>query len=143
MLPLGINDIENINYRYLLDSYNGINLQYGLSGTISKYITYGFYADQNIYHDIPEQPEVDDKYWIGNFDLNFNITNKISFNNGLRFDNYEDDEKSEYIGFFSNFSWEFKRECYLYFGYKTSLDKIDNVYQENYQKLYIKISYNF
>ena len=143
VLHLGINDIENINYYYLFDSYNGINLQYGLSGTISKYITYGFYADQNIYHDIPEHPKVDDEYWIGNFDLNFNITNKISLNNGLRYDNYEDNEKSEYIGFFSNFSWEFKRDCYIYCGYKTSLDMIDNEYQEDYQKFYTKISYNF
>ena len=56
---------------------------------------------------MPEHPEVDDEYWIVNFDLNFNITNKISINNGLRYSNYEDDEKSEYIGYFSNFSWDF------------------------------------
>jgi len=143
VLHLGINDIENINYKHLFDSYNGINLQYGLSGTISKYITYGFYADQNIFHDIPEHPEVDDEYWIGNFDLNFNIANKISLNNGLRYDNYEYDPKSEFVGYFSNFSWEFKRDCYIYCGYKTSLDKIDNVYKEDYQKFYIKISYIF
>ncbi len=143
VLHLGINDIEYINYRHLFDSYNGINLQYGLSGIISKYIIYGFYADQNIYHDIPEHPKVDDEYWIGNFDLNFNITNKISLNNGLRYDNYEDDKKSEYIGYFSNFSWEFKRDCYVYFGYKTLINEIDNSYQEDYRKFYTKISYNF
>ena len=151
VLHLGVNDIENIDYYHFFDSYNGINLQYGLSGTISKYINYGFYADQNIYHDIPEHPEVDDEYWIGNFDLNFNITNKISLNNGLRYKNYESYKRvdnvwrfySEYIGFFSNFSWEFKRDCYIYCGYKTSLDMIDNEYQEDYQKFYTKISYNF
>jgi hypothetical protein len=151
VLHIGINEIEDIEYQHLFDSFNCLYLQYGLSGIISKYINYGFFADKKIYSDMLEHPQVDDEYWIGNFDLNFNITNKISLNNGLRYNNYESYRYvdniwrfySEFIGFFSNFSWEFKRDCHLYFGYKTSLNEIDNSYQEDYQKLYAKISYNF
>lgn len=137
---IGINLFRYLVYE-LSDMYDGIYLQYSLSGVLDKYVSYTFSADFIKYADLPECIYVDDEYYLGNFDITLNLSNKLSLTNGLRYDS--NNFQSDYIGYFSNFSWKFKRDCYLYFGYKISLNKIDNAYQENYQKFYTKISYNF
>ena len=147
---IGINLFRYLVYE-LSNIYDGIYLQYSLSGVLDKYVSYTFSVDYIKYSDLPECIFVDDEYYLGNFDITYNLSNKLSLTNGLRYDNNDSYHKvnnvwgfySEFIGFFSNLSWEFKRDCYIYFGYKASLNKIDNSYQEDYQKLYTKISYNF
>jgi hypothetical protein len=147
---VGINLFRYLVYE-LSDMHDGIYLQYSLSGVLDKYVSYTFSVDYLKYSDLPECVFVDDEYCLGNFDITLNLSNKLSLTNGLRYDNNDSYHKvnnvwgfySEFIGFFSNFSWEFKRDCYVYLGYKTLINKIDNSYQEDYQKLYTKISYNF
>ena len=144
---VGINKTRYIIYK-LQNIYDGYYNQFGVSGVISKSLAYRVYAENILYFDIPspdevDGTEVDDGYWIGNLDLNFNLTNSLSLTNGLRYNNHEAYGYSKYIGFFSNFRWEFKKGCDLYIGYKSTIDEINDKYEIDYNQAYIKVSYTF
>ena len=144
---VGINKTRYIIYK-LQNIYDGYYNQFGVSGVISKSLAYRVYAENILSFDIPspdevDGTEVDDNYWIGNLDLNFNLTNSLSLTNGLRYNNYEVYKYSEYTGFFSNFRWEFKKGCDLYIGYKSTINEIDNKHKIDYNQAYIKVSYTF
>jgi len=86
---------------------------------------------------------MDDEYWFGNFDITLNINNKISLSNGVRYNDYEFADNSKHIGFFTNFSWEYKENSFIYTGFKTTEDEINNSFQTNYRTAYLKLSYAF
>ena len=95
------------------------------------------------YFDFPTDCEEDDEYWIGNSDLTINFSNKLSITNGLRYNNYECDSQTVYIGLFSNLRFEFKDNCNLYLGYKTAQDEIEQEFITDYKQAYMKVSYTF
>lgn len=144
------NIIETLIYT-LNNTYLGYYLQYGISGDISKYLSYNLAVDHIIIEDVPEHPEVDDNYWISNFDFTISLSNNLSLTNGIRFNNYQWSEYKNYqwseyrdhLGIFSNFRWEYKPGSNLYLGYKSSTDEINGEYTKDYELLYIKISYTF
>ena len=131
----------------LNETHKSIGLDFGLWGDISKYVSYNLSAAKRTYYDFPEYAKdslgLDDEYWFGNAGININISNNLSLTNGLRFNNYESGNQTIYIGFFSNFRWEFKHDCNLYLGYKTASDEIDNKVETDYKQTYMKISYTF
>lgn len=131
----------------LNETHKSIGLDFGLWGDISKYVSYNLSAAKRIYYDFPEYAKdslgLDDEYWFGNAGININISNNMSLTNGLRFNNYESGNQTMYIGFFSNFRWEFKPDCDLYIGYKTAYDEIDKNFETDYKQTYMKISYTF
>ena len=121
-----------------------VNFQYiEFEGDIGKHISYSSEFNKTKYLDYPDDIWSDDEYWIGNFDLSVNVSNKISVTNGVRFNNYEIGEYSDHYGFFSNFSWEYKENSFLYFGYKTVEDKISDSFISDYKSAYLKLSYTF
>ena len=75
------------------------------------------------------EAETDKKFKKGNFAPNDNWVDA----DFLRFNNYESGNQTMYIGFFSNFRWEFKPECNLYLGYKTAHNEIDKKFETDYK----------
>ncbi len=112
-------------------------------GNISRYFSYNISATLKKYFDLPTDADLDDEYWIGNAGFNINLSNNLSFTNGLRFNNYEYENRTMHLGFFSNFRWEFKPDCNLYLGYKTASNEIDQKLKSDYKQTYMKISYTF
>ena len=119
------------------------NVNYSLFGDISDFISYQLSTQKQRYFGLPDSCGVDDQYWIGNIDLTFNFTNKFSLTNGLRYNDYETEWQSAYLGFFSNISYEFKDQCYLFLGYKSVQDEIDEEYIIDYRQAYLKVRYTF
>jgi hypothetical protein len=63
--------------------------------------------------------KLDNSYQIGSAKLNYNFSNKLSLRNGLSLTNYDSEGSRARITFYSNFRYEFRKDCYLYLGYKT------------------------
>jgi len=118
-----------------------INLS--LWGDISSHISYNIYAQRQRYFGFPTDCGMDDEYWIGNVDLTINFSNKLSLTNGLRYNNYESDSQTAYLGFFSNLRYEFKDNCNLYLGYKAAQKETDQKFITDYEQAYVKVSYTF
>ena len=95
------------------------------------------------YFDFPIDCVKDDEYWIVNADLTINFSNKLSLTNGLRYNNYESENQTMYLGFFSNLRYEFKDNCNLYLGYKTAQDETEQEFITDYKQAYMKVSYTF
>jgi hypothetical protein len=103
------------------------------------------------YFNIPEVDYVDDNYWLANTDISLSLSNELDITTGIRFNNYEyaytnsDDEYSDYsqhVGFFSNLRWQFKQRSYLYIGYNSANNKINEISEYGNQQAYLKISYS-
>lgn len=124
-------------------AYRNIYHQFYLSGDIDKFVSYKFTADNIQYKNIPHSDTTDNNFWYGNADLTISLSNNISITNGLRFNNYEENEFSDHFGFFSNFSWEFRPESNIFIGFKSTVDEIEKVYTKAYEQLFMKISYRF
>ncbi|MEA3476253.1 MAG: hypothetical protein U9R23_07430 [Candidatus Cloacimonadota bacterium] len=133
---------KELNYN-LFNTYDKFYSKFSVWGNLTKYFSYSVYAANYKWYDIPEDSGIDDEYWIANGDIGLDIYNNISFNNGLRFNNYKSDDLTMYLGFFSNFRWEFKPDCNLYLGYKTAVDEINQKFETKYKQTYMKISYTF
>ncbi len=86
---------------------------------------------------------MDNEYWIGNTDITINFSNLLSLSNGFRFNNYESNNLTSYIGVFSNLRFEFKDNCNLYVGFKSAQDEIEEEYITDYKQAYMKVSYTF
>jgi len=127
----------------LSETHNKVSLDLDLWGKISKYLSYDISATLKKYFDLPTDTDLDDEYWIGNACFNINLSNNLSFTNSLRFNNYEYEDQTMHLGFFSNFRWEFKPDCNLYLGYKIASDEIDNKVEADYKQAYMKVSYTF
>ncbi len=139
---IGMSSVNYILYA-LNNDYKGQYIQFGLSGIIYKYISYTLIADHMAYHDVPEVDFVDDNYWLANFDVSFSLSNELDLTSGVRFNNYEYHDQSQHIGLFSNFRWQFRKQSYLYIGYNSANDKINEVNEFSNNQAYIKISYSF
>ena len=139
---IGLNKIKSLIYE-LDEASNGYHFQFGLSGIIQKYFRYSGFAENIKYPDTPSVNNFDNNYWIGNLDLDINLSNCLSLTNGFRYNNHEYYDRSEHFGFFSNFRWKFRKECNLYIGYKSSFDDIENKLETDYEQAYIKVSYTF
>ncbi len=148
---VGITYINDIIYD-LNNDYKGYYLQLGLSSIIDKYITYTLTADNIKYYDVPKVDYVDDNYWLANMDISFSLSNELSLTSGIRFNNYEyaytnsDYEYRDYtrhVGLFSNLRWQFKKRSYIYLGYNSANNKINEINEYSHQQAYLKISYSF
>ncbi len=127
----------------LSEIYKRDYINLSLWGDIGNNFSYNISAQRQRYFDFPTDCEMDDEYWIGNADLTINFSNKLSITNGLRYNNYESDSQTAYLGFFSNFRYEFKDNCNLYLGYKTAQDEIEQEFITDYKQAYMKVSYTF
>ena len=139
---VGFTYINDIIYG-LNNDYQGYYLQSGLSGIIDKYISYTITADNIKYYDVPEVDYVDDNYWLANMDLSFSFSNNLDLTSGIRFNNYEYYDQTQHIGLFSNLRWQFKERSYVYLGYNSANDKINEVDEYSHQQAYLKVSYSF
>ncbi|MCF7911858.1 MAG: DUF5916 domain-containing protein [Candidatus Cloacimonetes bacterium] len=118
-------------------------LSISLRGDVSNHVTYFLSASRQRYFDFPDSCGVDEKYWIANMDITINFTNHFSLRNGCRYNDYEIAERTGYLGFFSNLSYEFKDQCFIYLGYKTVQDEIEAEYIVDYRQAYVKVKYSF
>ena len=139
---IGITYVNDIIY-YLNNDYHGRYLQLGLRGIIYKYISYSITADNIKYYDIPKVDFIDDNYWLANMDISFSFSNNLDLTSGIRFNNYEYYDQTQHIGLFSNLRWQFKKRSYVYLGYNSANDKINEVDEYSHQQAYLKISYSF
>jgi Domain of unknown function (DUF5916) len=114
-----------------------------LYGDLGNNVSYRISAQRHRYFDFPDDCVMDDGYWIGNTDLSINFSNRLSLKNGLRYNDYECDNLTTYMGVFSNLRFEFKDNCNLYVGYKTAQDEIDQEFITNYKQAFMKVSYTF
>ncbi len=112
-------------------------------GDVSNHISYNISGQKLKHFDFPIDCGKDDEYWIGNADLIINFSNRLSLTNGLRYNNYEMENYSANLGFFSNLRFEFKDNCNFYLGYKTAQDEIDQEFITDYEQAYMKVSYTF
>ena len=139
---VGINYVNYIIYA-LNNDYQGRYLQMGLRGIIYKYASYSISVDNMNYFNIPTVDNVDNNYWLANMDISFSFSNNLDLTSGIRFNNYEYYDQSQHIGLFSNLRWQFKKRSYVYLGYNSANDKINEVDEYSYQQAYLKISYSF
>ena len=139
---VGLNSVNYIIYA-LSNDYNGRYIQFGLSGIIHKYVSYTLTADNMVFYDVPKVEYVDDDYWLANFDISFSLSNELDLTSGVRFNNYEYYDYSQHIGIFSNLRWQFRKQSYLYIGYNSANDKINEVNEFSNNQAYVKISYSF
>lgn len=139
---LGFNYVNYIIYT-LGNDFDGYYIQLGISGIIYKYISYSLTADKMVYFNIPEVDNVDDNYWLANFDISVSPSNKLDLTSGIRYNNYEYYDYSQHIGLFSNLRWQFRKRSYLYVGYNSAQDKINSINEFDHQQTYVKISYSF
>ena len=93
----------------------------------------------------------DNDYLLGNIKFSINLSNECSLTNGLGFNSYEqlDAGFTKHVGLFSNLKWEFMDDYFVYAGYSTALDEVDNqgIFDDsrilNYELLYMKLSVTF
>jgi len=112
-------------------------------GEIGDNLSYNVSAQRKRYFGFPPDCTADNKYWIGNADLTFNFTNEFSITNGLRYNDYETESRTAYVGMFSNLRYNFKDDCNLYIGYKTAENEVEKEYETSYKQAYMKVSYTF
>ncbi len=62
---------------------------------------------------------LDNSYQIGNATLIYNFSNAMTIRNGLSVSTYERSSTYADFSFYSNFRYEFKKDWFLYLGYKT------------------------
>jgi Domain of unknown function (DUF5916) len=118
-------------------------LSLSLHGDISNHIAYYLTASRQRYFALSDTCGIDDNYWIGNADIIINFTNHFSLSNGCRYNDNESACQTPYLGFFSNLSYEFRDQCFIYMGYKTVQDEIEEEYIVNYRQAYVKVKYSF
>jgi len=139
---LGVNYVNYIIYDLHKD-YQGRYLQLGLKGIINKYASYSITIDNMNYFNVPQVNYVDDNYWLANMDISLSLSNDLDLTSGIRFNNYEYQDYSQHIGLFSNIRWQFTKRNYIYAGYSSANDKINEVNEYCHQQAYLKISYSF
>ncbi|MCD6176295.1 MAG: hypothetical protein J7K29_00485, partial [Candidatus Cloacimonetes bacterium] len=106
-------------------------------------ISYSITTDNIKYYDIPKVDFIDDNYWLANMGISFSFSNNLDLTSGIRFNNYEYYDQTQHIGLFSNLRWQFKKRSYVYLGYNSANDKINEVDEYSHQQAYLKISYSF
>jgi len=127
----------------LENTYKSDGIDFEVSLDLSRYTSLKFEVSKRIYYNYPDSSKLDNNYLICNSKLEINLSNDLSLTNGLRFNNYEHEDQTQHIGFFSNLCWQFKPESNIYLGYKLSTDEIDNRFNSNYEIFYFKITYLF
>jgi hypothetical protein len=84
------------------------------------HVQYGYARLNYIQQDTLLIPlRLDNCYQIGSAKLNYNFSNKLSLRNGLSLTNYDAYGSRAVVSFFSNFRYEFRKDSYLYLGYKS------------------------
>lgn len=63
--------------------------------------------------------KLDNSYQIANASITFNFSNEMTIRNGLSISTYKTGSTYSNVSFYSNFRYEFKKDWYLYLGYKT------------------------
>lgn len=148
---VGINYVNYIIY-VLNNDYQGRYLQLGLRGIINKYVSYSIIVDNMTYFDVPNVDYIDDNYWLANLDFSLSLSNSLDLTSGIRFNNYEyaytdsDDvyhDYSQHVGLFSNLRWQFMKHNYIYLGYNSANNEINDISEYSHQQAYLKISYSF
>ena len=139
-LSLDLSQTKELVYAYK-KIYNALYLTYNIAGDIGKHFSYTLSTTKTKYFELPKNEYMDNEYWIGNIDFTYNINNRMSLSNGVRYNNYEFTDNSKHIGFFSNFSLEYKEDSFIYVGFKTTEDEINDSFQTDYRSAYLKFSY--
>jgi hypothetical protein len=139
---LSVNFVHYLFYG-LNENHDGTIVQYSLSGAISRYLSYTLNLDYSIYPNLPNHDYLDNEYWLGNFDLVMNISNKLSISQGLRYDDYEYGSYSQYLGYFANLRWNATGNLDVFAGYKEAMNKIDSENEIDLSTLFIKLRYSY
>ena len=91
---------------------------------------------------------LDNSYEIANLSLDYNFSNRMSLKNGLGISTYKTGSRYSNLTFYSNFRYEFKKDCFLYLGYKTgqaqdepsTLNDLTGHFNRNSASAYLKLS---
>lgn len=127
----------------LNDVYKEDILSLSISGYLSNYLSYSISGEKIRYYSFPTNSGLDNEYLIINSDMEINFSNSVSLSNGLRYNNYQSNGISSYVGFFSNLSYEFKKDSSLYIGYSTVQNDIHGTYIPHDNYVYLKANYAF
>lgn len=127
----------------LNDVYKEDILSLSIRGYLSNYFSYSISGDKIRFFLFPANSGLDSEYLIINSDMKINLSNSISLSNGLRYNNYQSNGVSAYAGFFSNLSYEFKKDSFLYIGYSTVQHDINGAFFPHDKYVYMKASITF
>ncbi|MFO7660042.1 MAG: hypothetical protein R6V77_03935 [Candidatus Cloacimonadaceae bacterium] len=108
------------DYYYLRANASGRVGQSVIWSVIIYHYEYDY--DKLNYIDSPIGPLpllLDNSYQIANAKLIYNFSNKMTITNGLNLSSYERSSTHADVSFYSNFRYEFKKDWFLYLGYKT------------------------
>lgn len=91
---------------------------------------------------------LDDSYQIANSSLRYNFSNQITSTTGLGVSTYQSSSRYSNLTFYSNFRYEFKKDWFLYLGYKTGQSQDEpstqndwlGHFRRNSASAYLKIS---
>lgn len=106
------------NYYSVMGQLNG-DLKRNTSWSVDL-THYHYQYDNKTY--VPEWEEticLDNSYQIANLSLKYNFSNQLSLSNGLGISSYQTKGNYANLTFYSNFSYEFRKDCLLFIGYKT------------------------
>ena len=108
------------DYYYIRGSFSG-NVEQNLSWYSS--LTHYKYCYEKInYIYTPTDTlvvKLDDSYQIANASLSYNFSNKMTSTTGLGISTYKRGSAYSDLTFYSNFRYEFRKDWFLYLGYKT------------------------
>ncbi len=114
----------------LNDTYDLNNLTTYLSGTIERNYYYSFqwslmdyqYPKENVldYGNGPVTVNLDNQYSVINAKLQYTPNLSLRFTTGLTYSSYESQGVYSQLSYYANLRYEFKRDYYIYVGYKSA-----------------------
>ncbi|HPT71179.1 MAG TPA: hypothetical protein PLE74_02730 [Candidatus Cloacimonadota bacterium] len=113
----------NETKKKITTSFSGYgNLKQSLSWSASvSHYEYG-YPTISYIHAGPDTIPItmDNSYEIINASLDYSFSNSMSINNGLNISTYKSGQRYSDLTYYTNFKYEFRKDWFLYIGYKTS-----------------------
>jgi hypothetical protein len=127
----------------------GARLNYGVDINQIEYLDFAPIYQAEIINDSGEVIVVEDfsdnRYCLGNAYISLNLSNTFSIKHGLGFNNYELAGRTGHLGFYANIKWEFRQDYFIYAGYSTAVDEMeeqgfwDKSRILNHEQLYMKV----
>ena len=136
-------NLNNALVYSLNDVYKEDDFSLSICGYLSNYLSYNISGQRIRLYSFPVNSGLDNEYLIINTDMKINFSNSVSLSSGLRYNDYQSNDISSYLGFFSNLSYEFKRDCSLYLGYGTVQNDIHGTFIPHDNYVYLKVNYTF
>ncbi len=130
-------------YRRLGETKSYQSIYGGINGFVGPVISYIFRNNHIIWKDLPSIPaeygiHLDNEYDITNLDMELTFSNTLKIVSGVRYNNNEDFEQNQHLGYFSTIHWLFNPSTTLYLGFKTTEDKLLDFETSTYENLIYK-----